>query len=57
MSTNHTGTANKPGTRPRRHAQVNPEVLALLHRAQHGDRDAFADLYLLTERPACLVDR
>jgi len=44
VSTNHTGTANKPGTRPRRHPQV-PEVLALLHRAQHGDRDAFADLY------------
>ncbi|WP_211589081.1 RNA polymerase sigma factor, partial [Allorhizocola rhizosphaerae] len=45
MSTNHTSLANKPGPRTRRHPQVNPEVLALLHRAQHGDRDAFADLY------------
>ena len=45
MSTNDTGPANKPGTRTRRHPQVSPEVLALLHRAQHGDRDAFADLY------------
>ena len=46
MTTNHTGSANKPGRRTRRHPQVSPHTLALLHRAQHGDRDAFADLYL-----------
>lgn len=45
MSTNDTGSTSKPGTRTHRHPQVSPHVLALLHRAQHGDRDAFADLY------------
>jgi RNA polymerase sigma-70 factor (ECF subfamily) len=44
-TSDHTSSANTPATRTRRHPHVHPEVLALLHRAQHGDRDAFADLY------------
>src|SRR3954471_13440713 len=35
----------------RRHPDVAPQVLALLDRAQHGDRDAFAQLYLTFREP------
>lgn len=35
----------------RRHADVAPQVLALVDRAQHGDRDAFAQLYLTFREP------
>ena len=46
MTTNGTtDSASQPGARTRRHPHVSPHELALLHRAQHGDRDAFADLY------------
>ncbi|HEY2671083.1 MAG TPA: sigma-70 family RNA polymerase sigma factor [Rugosimonospora sp.] len=38
-------------TSRRRHSDVDPHVLALLHRAQHGDRDAFADLYRTFHEP------
>jgi len=38
----------------RRHTEVAPHVLALLDRAQHGDRDAFAALFLLTELPSAV---
>lgn len=45
MSTNSTAaTANQPAS-GHRHPRVSPHILALLHRAQHGDRDAYADLY------------
>jgi hypothetical protein len=51
---------NGLGTPRRHHAvapsrwqpDVAPHILALLERAQRGDRDAFADLYLLTELPS-----
>ena len=36
---------------PRRHPDVTPHILALLERAQHGDRDAFADLYTTFREP------
>ncbi|SCF50010.1 RNA polymerase sigma-70 factor, ECF subfamily [Micromonospora matsumotoense] len=35
----------------RRRPEVTPDTLALLHRAQHGDRDAFAALYLAYREP------
>ncbi|MFI1996258.1 RNA polymerase sigma factor [Actinoplanes sp. NPDC020271] len=35
----------------RRRPEVAPQVLALLDRAQHGDRDAFAELYLSFREP------
>jgi RNA polymerase sigma-70 factor (ECF subfamily) len=35
----------------RRHRDVAPHILALLDRAQHGDRDAFAKLYLTFREP------
>jgi RNA polymerase sigma-70 factor (ECF subfamily) len=35
----------------RRRPDVSPQVLALLDRAQHGDRDAFAQLYLTFREP------
>lgn len=35
----------------RRRPDVAPQVLALLDRAQHGDRDAFAQLYLTFREP------
>ncbi|HET6478472.1 MAG TPA: sigma-70 family RNA polymerase sigma factor [Actinoplanes sp.] len=38
----------------RRRPDVTPQVLALLARAQHGDRDAFAQLYLMFREPVTL---
>jgi RNA polymerase sigma-70 factor (ECF subfamily) len=35
----------------RRHPEVAPHILALLDRAQLGDRDAFAELYLTFREP------
>ncbi|WP_327002716.1 sigma-70 family RNA polymerase sigma factor [Dactylosporangium sp. NBC_01737] len=35
----------------RRRPEVTPQVLALLHRAQLGDRDAFAELYRTYHEP------
>ena len=35
----------------RRHPEVAPQVLALLDRARLGDRDAFAELYLMFREP------
>ncbi|MFI5489222.1 RNA polymerase sigma factor [Micromonospora echinaurantiaca] len=35
----------------RHHPDVAPHLLALLDRAQHGDRDAFADLYATFREP------
>jgi RNA polymerase sigma-70 factor (ECF subfamily) len=35
----------------RRHPDVTPHILALLERAQRGDRDAFADLYTAFREP------
>ncbi len=35
----------------RRHPEVTPHILALLGRAQLGDRDAFAELYLTFREP------
>ncbi len=49
----HPGTTQQhPGTSSRRrHPEVTPHILALLDRAQHGDRDAFAELYLTFREP------
>ncbi|NJP30750.1 RNA polymerase sigma factor [Micromonospora thermarum] len=35
----------------RRHPDIAPHILVLLDRAQHGDRDAFADLYATFREP------
>lgn len=47
------GTPHHRSGRPsgRRHREVAPHILALLDRAQHGDRDAFAELYLTFREP------
>ncbi|MEU4593310.1 RNA polymerase sigma factor [Micromonospora aurantiaca (nom. illeg.)] len=48
----HTTAAERP-LRPaaRRRPEVAPHILALLHQAQQGDRDAFAALYLTYREP------
>jgi RNA polymerase sigma-70 factor (ECF subfamily) len=43
-----------PGTGPARthcRGEIAPHILVLLDRAQHGDRDAFADLYVIYREP------
>ncbi|MGJ3224054.1 RNA polymerase sigma factor [Micromonospora aurantiaca (nom. illeg.)] len=44
-------TAPRAASAPRRHPDIAPSILALLHRAQRGDRDAFADLYTVYREP------
>src|SRR5262249_11948629 len=39
------------GPSPRRHPDVVPVTLALLQRAQSGDRDAYAELYRIFQDP------
>ncbi|MDG4751321.1 sigma-70 family RNA polymerase sigma factor [Micromonospora sp. WMMD718] len=48
----HTTAVERP-LRPatRRRPEVAPHILALLHQAQQGDRDAFAALYLTYREP------
>jgi RNA polymerase sigma-70 factor (ECF subfamily) len=41
----------RPTDRRRRRPEVAPHILALLHQAQQGDRDAFAALYLTYREP------
>jgi RNA polymerase sigma-70 factor (ECF subfamily) len=45
------GFSPRRTTARRRHAGVVPHILTLLNRAQHGDRDAFADLYRAFREP------
>ena len=45
------GTPRPAVSSRRRHPEVAPQVLALLDRAQLGDRDAFAQLYLTFREP------
>jgi RNA polymerase sigma-70 factor (ECF subfamily) len=49
----HLGTPHQHPARHsgRRHREVAPHILALLDRAQHGDRHAFAELYLTFREP------
>jgi RNA polymerase sigma-70 factor, ECF subfamily len=52
----HDHDLDPPRQRPaassrRRHPDVAPHILALLDRAQHGDRDAFAELYRTFREP------
>ncbi|BCY07308.1 RNA polymerase sigma factor [Actinoplanes sp. L3-i22] len=53
MPYQHPGTPrqNLVAASRRRHPEAAPAVLALLDRAQLGDRDAFAELYLMFREP------
>jgi hypothetical protein len=50
-------TTNAPTRPDRRRISTGPQAVALLHEAQAGNSDAFAELFLLTELPSAAAPR